>query len=179
MRLLKDNDYKTFERLCGLSQEGVKKTMSLYLKSKYKKVIETPDYICAEGDIPIALVAHMDTVFPIPAREIFYDRSKNVIWSPSGLGADDRAGVFAILQILKQGLRPHVIFTTDEESGALGAMALGNEECPFKDLRYIIELDRRGANDCVFYDCDNPESFPQWYRNHCLLRSAVRFYPPP
>jgi hypothetical protein len=24
-------------------------------------------------------------------------------------------------------------------------------------LKYIIELDRRGSNDCVFYDCENPE----------------------
>lgn len=99
----------------------------------------------------------MDTVFSKPAREVFYDRQKNVIWSPNGLGADDRAGVFAIIQILKKGLRPHVIFTTDEESGAWGATALGKEPCPFEDLRYIIELDRRGADDCVFYDCENPE----------------------
>lgn len=131
--------------------------MSALLKSKYDKVIETPDYVIAEGTIPIALVAHLDTVFPKPAKEVFYDRQKNVIWSPSGLGADDRAGVFAIIQIIKRGYRPHIIFTTEEESGAQGAMALGKEECPFKDLRYMIELDRRGDNDCVFYDCDNPE----------------------
>ena len=99
----------------------------------------------------------MDTVFKRPAREVFYDRQKNVIWSPDGLGADDRAGVFAIIQIIKKGLRPHIIFTTDEESGAWGATALGKEDCPFEDLRYVIELDRRGANDCVFYDCENLE----------------------
>lgn len=157
MRTLKDADYKTFERLCGLSQKGVKKTLSIYLKSKYEKVVETPDYIYAIGNIPIALVAHMDTVFSKPARDVFYDRQKNVIWSPDGLGADDRAGIFAIIQIIKTGLRPHVIFTTDEEVGAAGAIALGKEDCPFEDLRYVIELDRRGSDDCVFYDCENPE----------------------
>jgi hypothetical protein len=155
MRVLKDNDFKTFEQLCALTQKGMKKAMSTFLRSRYKKVIETEDYIVAEGNIPIALAAHMDTVFPRPASEVFYDRVKNVIWSPEGLGADDRAGIFAIVQIIRKGLRPHIILTTDEEKGAFGAIALACEECPFKDLRYIIQLDRRGTDDCVFYDCDN------------------------
>ena len=155
MRLLKENDFRTFEQLCALSQKGMKKTMAHFLRSKYKKVVETEDYIIAEGEIPIALAAHMDTVFPRPANEVFYDKTKNVIWSPQGLGADDRAGIFAIIQIVRKGLRPHIILTTDEEKGAFGAIALGCEDCPFEDLRYIIQLDRRGADDCVFYDCDN------------------------
>lgn len=157
MRLLKDKDFKTFEQLCALTQKGIKKTMATFLRSKYKKVIETEDYVVAEGDIPIALCAHMDTVFPRPASEVFYDRTRNVIWSPQGLGADDRAGIFAIIQILRKGLRPHIILTTDEEKGAYGAIALACGEKPFEDLRYIIQLDRRGADDCVFYDCDNQQ----------------------
>lgn len=132
--------------------------MASYLKTKYKRIIETDDYIVAEGDIPIALVAHLDTVFPKPPQDIFYDRVKNVIWSPDGLGADDRAGVFAIIQILRRGLRPHVILTTDEEMGAVGATTLAmSGPCPLADVRYLIQLDRRGANDCVFYDCDNKD----------------------
>ena len=155
MRLLKDNDLRTFEQLCALSQNAMHKTLNTYLKSKYKRVVSTKEYIYAIGDIPIALVAHMDTVFPRPASEVFYDRNKNVIWSPQGLGADDRAGIFAIIQIIRRGLRPHIIFTTDEEKGCLGADKLGRIKCPFDDLCYIIQLDRRGADDCVFYDCDN------------------------
>jgi hypothetical protein len=157
MKLLKDSDLRTFEQLCSLSQAAMHKTLSTYLKSKYKQVVATKDYIYAVGDIPIALVAHMDTVFKYPADEVFYDRSKNVIWSPSGLGADDRAGIFSIIQIIRRGLKPHIIFTTDEEKGCLGADKLARIKCPFNDLRYIIQLDRRGANDCVFYDCDNPD----------------------
>ena len=157
MKLLKDSDVKTFEQLCGLSQASMAKTLDTYLKSKYKRVVRTKDYIYAIGDIPIALVAHMDTVFTRPASEIFYDRRKNVMWAAEGLGADDRAGIFAIIQIIRKGLRPHIIFTTDEEKGCLGADKLGQIACPFNDLCYVIQLDRRGANDCVFYDCDNEE----------------------
>lgn len=156
MKLLKDNEYRTLEQLCGLTQGSIHATMIKYLKSKYEKVISTKDYTYAIGDIPIALVAHMDTVFKYPANEVFYDRQKNVIFSPQGLGADDRAGVFAIIQIIKRGLRPHIILTTDEEVGARGASKLSAIDCPFEDLRYVIQLDRRGSDDCVFYDCNNP-----------------------
>ena len=157
MRVLRNNELKTFEQLLGLSQTGLKKVMSNFLKTKYSKknIIETKEYIVAKGDIPIALVAHMDTVFDKPPVNIFYDTRKNVMWSPEGLGADDRAGVFAIIQVLRSGLRPHIILTTDEEKGCIGAEALGKTPCPFDELNYIIELDRRGTNDCVFYDCDN------------------------
>lgn len=157
MKVLNEKDYKLFERLVSLSQKEMHKAMSRYLKEKYDKVIITKDYIVAIGDIPIALVAHMDTVFNTPVSNLYYDQRKGVLWSPEGLGADDRAGVFAILKILQDGLRPSVIFTTDEEKGGLGAAALAEDDCPITGLKYMIELDRRGTNDCVFYDCSCPE----------------------
>jgi hypothetical protein len=122
-------------------------------------MVETKEYIFAEGDIPIALVAHMDTVFEndIGDKELFYDKEKNVMFSPQGAGFDDKAGIMAIIQIVRSGLRPHIIFTTDEECGAFGAEALAKLSCPFSDLRYIIQLDRRGSDDCVFYNCWNRE----------------------
>lgn len=156
MHVLSQNDFNLFESLAGLTQESLRKTLSSFLKKKYKKVTITKDYVYAQGDIPIALVAHMDTVFKKPPTEVYYDKQKNVMWSPQGLGADDRAGVFAILKIIQSGLRPAVIFTTDEESGALGAEAMTKayKDAP-QEFKYIIQLDRRGTNDCVFYDCAN------------------------
>ena len=142
------------------SQEELKTSLIVALKEFYKKkkIKSHKLYITAEGTIPVALVAHMDTVFPDHTREkmeIYYDQAKQVLWSPDGLGTDDRAGIWIILQILKSGYRPHIIFTCNEELGGEGALALANKKCPFKDLKYIIELDRMGAEDCVFYDCDN------------------------
>lgn len=157
MRTFKNSEQKTFEQLLVLSQRSLKKVLSTFLKRHYPKVIETKDYIYAEGTIPVALVAHMDTVFKNPPEEIFFDPKHNVMWSPQGLGADDRAGVFGIVQIIRSGLLPHVIFTTDEERGALGAMQLAKLDCPFSDVKYLIQLDRRGSDDCVFYECDNKE----------------------
>ena len=157
MKTFKNSELKTFEQLAMLTQSSLKKVLASFLNKHYSKVVHTNEYIFAEGDIPVALVAHMDTVFKHPPEDIFFDSKKNVLWSPDGLGADDRAGVFAIVQIIRSGLHPHIIFTTDEEVGGKGAMALAKLDCPFNDLKYIIQLDRRGSNDCVFYDCDNQE----------------------
>ena len=52
--------------------------------------------------------------------------------------------------------KPYVLFTEDEEIGCIGALkAVKRLEIP--DIKYIIEIDRRGANDCVFYECGNEE----------------------
>ena len=148
------------EMLVGCTQEKIKAVMSHYLKEKYTNIIETQDYIVAIGDIPIALVAHMDTVFEAEIRArgeqnpLLYDKQKNIMHCVGYGGFDDKAGVFAIIQILQAGLRPHIILTTDEEKGCVGAGALARIPCPFEDCRYLIELDRRGAQDCVFYDMD-------------------------
>ena len=154
MRVLKKDEYSLLERLVSLSQNGMHKVMSTYLKSKYDNVIVDDKYIVAVGNIPIALVAHMDTVFKYPVDNMYYDVKKGVVWSPEGLGADDRAGIFAMIQIIKSGLRPSIILTTDEEIGATGAKALAEKPCPIPGLKYMIQLDRRGTNDCVFYSCD-------------------------
>ena len=159
MRILQEKDYRLFEKLVSLSEKEMVRAMTQLIKSKYDNVIATKDYIIAIGDIPIALVAHMDTVFKFPVSDLYYDQRKGVLWSPEGLGADDRAGIFAIIKILQDGLRPSVILTTGEEDGGVGACAICDKypECPIEGLKYMIQLDRRGTNDCVFYDCYCPE----------------------
>jgi hypothetical protein len=159
MRVLQDKDYRLFEKLVSLNEKQMVQAMTQLIKSKYDNVIATKDYIIAIGDIPIALVAHMDTVFKFPVSDLYYDQKKGVLWSPEGLGADDRAGIFAIIKILQDGLRPSVILTTGEEEGGVGACAICDKfpDCPIPGLKYMIQLDRHGTNDCVFYDCYCPE----------------------
>lgn len=114
------------------------------------------NYLIAEGDIPIALVAHLDTVHAVEPFQFFYDEKEMVMWSPQGLGADDRVGVILILSILSEGYRPHLIFTTGEEHGGIGANKLVKDynEAPF-NIDFMIELDRCGSEDAVFYNCMN------------------------
>ena len=112
LRLFTDKERRTFEQLCSLRENSVIQMMRQYLKSKYDNIIVTPSYLVAIGDIPVGLVAHADTVFKSPPKDFFYDKDKNVMWSPQGLGADDRAGIFAIMKIVSLGQRPHIIITT-------------------------------------------------------------------
>ncbi len=175
MQKLTDNDYKLFKSIVSLKQSSLQKTLEAFLNKKYDTVISRKEYLFAKGDIPIALVAHMDTVFQKPPKDIYYDREMGVIWSPEGGCGDDRAGVFAILKVIQSGLRPSVIFTTDEEVGGLGAEKLINDfpEAPTQ-LNYIIQLDRRGTNDCVFYDCDNPQ-FVQYVESFGFIENYGSF----
>ena len=155
---LKINDRTTLEGLFKLNEKTLLNTMYHFLNKKYDRVKKTEKYVFAIGDIPITLVAHCDTVFSNPPIHIFYDNQKNVMWSPDGLGADDRAGIWVIIKILRMGYRPHIILTAGEESGGIGARALVQAyPKPFAEMKYIIQLDRRGSNDCVFYDCYNDD----------------------
>ena len=154
MKQFSDKEYILYQKILKTSQRGLFNIMKNLLIKYYgeNNIVIHQDFILAYGNIPIALCAHLDTVFPKPPEEIFYDKEKGVIWSPQGAGHDDRAGVFMILKILQKGLRPHIIFTTDEEIGCVGASALAQFKNPFKDnLKYIIQLDRQGIDDCVFY----------------------------
>lgn len=168
-------DYKAFEHICQASQEGLLVGLTKILRKHYpqKQVVNTSKYLYAIGNIPICLMAHLDTVFPKAPTDIFYDPIKSVLWSPEGLGADDRAGVYAIIKILDGGFHPHIIFTTDEEKGGLGADELGKLACPF-NAKYIIELDRRNTNDCVFYDCGN-EDFIKYIQSFGFVKSYGSF----
>lgn len=159
MEKMKPNDRSTLESLFKLKQKSLIGVLSDYLNKKYEKVTKTKDFIFAEGNIPVVLVAHCDTVFTEAPSQIYYDEQKNVMWSPQGLGADDRAGVWAIIKIIRSGFRPHILFTTNEEMGGIGAAKfIKAYPTPIvKDIKYFIELDRRGTNDCVFYECDNPD----------------------
>lgn len=155
--MLKEMEYQFYKALSRTKQEELIKQAAIFLKDSYSagRVVETGDYVYAIGDVPIVLVAHLDTVHISIPSEIYYDREEQVIWSPQGIGADDRAGVYAIFRMVMDGLRPHVLFTTDEEKGGIGAAMAAKELSP--ELDFAIELDRKGALDSVFYECDNPE----------------------
>lgn len=117
-------------------------------------------YACGDAEYPVALVAHLDTVFQDDRDTlILHDQEYDVMFATNGAGFDDRRGVYAICELVKKGYRPSIIFTTGEEAGGIGAQVFIKDfpKAKTKNLKYIIELDRQGYNDCVFYSCDNPE----------------------
>lgn len=119
-------------------------------------------FVYAPGEIPLLLVAHTDTVHRAPPAALYLDSVQEVLWSPNGLGADDRAGVYGVASLLEKGYRPHVLFTDEEETGGAGAREAAQSLCA-PPVRLMVQLDRRGATDAVYYSCDNP-SLRRWVK---------------
>lgn len=164
--------------LSGYKEEKLLNIVASVLEHHYgsKNITKTNDFLLAKGNIPIGLVAHVDTVFSLPPTTFFHDAEEDVLWSPQGLGADDRAGIAAILTLVTRGLKPHIILTTKEEKGGIGAQMLirAYPKFPYGPLKYLIELDRRGSNDCVFYNCEN-EKFSQYVESFGFVMNIGSF----
>lgn len=146
---------KTFNEICKMTQPEVKKYMTEYLESSgYDPKVED-GFVYAEGDIPVLLVAHMDTVHRETCRAIHNVNGK--VYSPQGIGGDDRCGIFMIMNIVKD-TKCSVLLCEDEERGGIGAYKFVNSSYIKEvNVNYIIELDRMGNNDAVFYRCRNQE----------------------
>lgn len=144
-----------FENICRMSQKTLKKHMRKMLEERYDEVIYADGFVFAKGTVPILLVAHMDTVHKELPRIIELNNGK--ISSPQGIGGDDRCGIYMISKIIEKH-HCSVLFTEDEEIGGVGADKFVHHSClNGLEFNYAIELDRRGKNDAVFYECDNPE----------------------
>ena len=146
---------KTFKDICRLNQTALKKYLKCYLTEKKYEVVAEDGFLYAKGDVPVLLVAHLDTVHKNICTEIRELNGR--ISSPQGIGGDDRCGVYIIMQLVRE-LHCSVLFCEDEEIGAKGARKfVQTEHIKNLDVNYMIEFDRRGNNDAVFYSCDNKE----------------------
>lgn len=160
---------KTFEDICKMNQAEVKAYMKSYLIGHKYNVVDEDGFLYAKGTVPVLLIAHMDTVHKVQCKEIKNINGK--LSSPQGIGGDDRCGVYIIANLVKE-LNCSVLLCEDEESGGVGARKFtkakykatdenGNEVeekyIEHLDVNYMVEFDRRGNNDAVFYSCDNKE----------------------
>lgn len=145
-----------FKSILQLDQSELKNYCEEKLKALgYTDIRSNEGYTLALGTIPIVLVAHLDTVHKERPETILYDSEQKMLWSPQGIGGDDRCGVYAILKICEK-LKPCVLFTTDEEMGGQGARKFV-QNIELKNVKFMIEIDRRGNNQAVFYSCGNKE----------------------
>lgn len=150
---------KKFENICKMSQSKLKKYVETELKYTHKDITVGDGFVFAKGAMPVLLVAHMDTVHDHLPNLIVYDFAKDSISCAEGIGGDDRCGIYMILDIIKH-YNCSVLFCEDEESGGIGARKFIETDLAkelVSQFNYAIELDRKGSNDAVFYDCDNDE----------------------
>lgn len=158
-----------FKAICRKSQNELKSYVITKLKKKYDDLYVHKDFVYAKGTVPICLVAHLDTVHT-ELPQVFVEEADKMS-SPQGIGGDDRCGVYAILQIIQKH-NCSVIFCCDEEIGGVGANVFSQSSLAKQaEFQYMIELDRKGKTDAVFYDCDNPKftdfitDFGPWTEN--------------
>ena len=148
---------KEFEKICRMSQKSLKNHLKQKLCAAYSNVIVGDGYIYAQGNFPVLLMAHLDTVHKELPKIIVYDQAQDIVSSPQGIGGDDRAGVYAVMEIIKM-FNCSVLFCEDEEIGGIGANKFSKTDFVNEmNVNYIIEFDRANANDAVFYSCANEE----------------------
>lgn len=149
---------------CNLSQSNLYNIFKTNLELLNYKVYNCEQgencsrYLYAEGDIPICLSAHLDSVFASnPHKNVQVDG--DIITCDSGLGGDDRVCVYMIFQIIKE-LRCNVLLLEDEECGHSGAVhfiASPYRDQFIKNNRFCIDLDLSGSNILTFYETTNKE----------------------
>ena len=149
--------YTMFKKICRMAQPQLKDYLADKLLQTHEDVFVGDGFVYAQGKFPVLLVAHLDTVHKELPNVINYDSNLQAFSSPSGIGADDRCGVYMVLQVI-QHYNCSVLFCEDEEIGGVGAEKfIQTTLAKGLSFNYIIEFDRRGDKDAVFYDCDNPQ----------------------
>lgn len=145
------NKNKLIETLSVPSYSGVENLMSDYIvKTLNEKNI--PNYVDKYGNVYATkgeseyypcVISHIDTVHPI---ETFTVRENNNIltaWdennNQTGIGGDNKAGVFVCLELLEHFDAIKAAFFVSEEVGCLGSY-LSDPEF-FKNVGYAIQFD--------------------------------------
>jgi hypothetical protein len=146
-----------FKQICQMPQKTLKDYLARKLNETHDQIFVEDGFVYAQGEFPVLLVAHLDTVHKTLPKTFKYDVILDALSSPEGIGGDDRCGVYMILQVLKH-YNCSVLFCEDEEIGGIGAQKFVETKLADElEFNYIIEFDRKGSKDAVFYNCDNPE----------------------
>ncbi len=102
------------------------------------------------------IVAHMDTVHnihkfgsihPVIVNETKITGINPVTMRQTGIGGDDKCGIYAALECLNHLDYCKVVFFVDEEIGCVGSYRCDLDL--FSNVRFILQADRRGNSDFV------------------------------
>ena len=140
--------------------------MQAYLERKVRKMGATTVTSDRDGNIYVTkddgsglpyptVIAHMDTVHKVLPSDQFAILSLNGTWiaynpverKATGIGGDDKVGIFIALTALKKFDRIKIAFFVDEEIGCQGSRYA--EMDFFDDSSFVIQCDRKGYGDVV------------------------------
>jgi putative aminopeptidase FrvX len=101
----------------------------------------------------VLLSAHMDTVKGVLADRELIEKNGRISSNKGALGADDRAGIAIILEVLKNINKLgfdgtlKIAFSREEEIGCVGSSKI--DPYFYQDADLAIVVDRRGSRDIV------------------------------
>ena len=154
-------NYNGFKMICQATQENIRRYLVGQMTRAYgeNNIIANDSYIFCDGNCDILLVCHMDTVHKSLPDKIICDKENGMIYAPNGIGGDDRCGIYAALAVLKySNVKPSILFTTDEEIGCVGSKKAAKDLLTHsKGFKYLLEMDRHGDKEVVFYETTNRE----------------------
>ena len=130
-----------------------------YLKS-FGEPDEDGNYLLVIGHNPkVAHVCHYDTVHSEGGIQGVYEDG-GYLYSDSNdcLGADDKTGIFILLQLIQAGTEGVYIVFDNEEVGCIGSSAMAEKlhkalledtDHPLKSVDIMISYDRKGTQDII------------------------------
>jgi len=141
-----------------------------------KPEFEHDDWIYVDNASPIMLVAHIDTVTRNKKLKFRVKRDR-IRARNSVLGADDRAGIYAIMEILDMCKdanipMPSILFTNYEECGLIGVEAFVKAKKMEKNMNIFIELDRKGKDEYVYYFHGMPREVATWVESFGFIKDS-------
>lgn len=96
---------------------------------------------------------HLDTVHRDGGvQDILYDAELQIVYKDDGapLGADDGAGIWLLLQMIKEGIPGLYVFHRAEEVGGQGSSYIAAKTPDLlKGIQRAIAFDRRGTSDII------------------------------
>lgn len=153
-------DKKLLKAICKVQTvTGNTEQMAMFI-FKYLESNQLEYYTDKHGNIYVnsfyenvpCMVAHIDTVHDI-VEDLTVFESED-IWlayntdtmQPTGIGGDDKVGIYITLELLKKH-RIKAAFFVDEEIGCAGSRNADMDF--FKGVNYVLQCDRRGNSDFV------------------------------
>jgi hypothetical protein len=149
-----NNEFETLKKMYLIhSPSKNEKDLSRFVQWELKKMgipfkVDSNHQIYRFNKSPM-ISSHMDQVrYAKPCSKVW--ETKNTIIGDGNLGADDKNGVFLILETLKKFPGLSFIFSCQEEIGQPLLMdLLDNNEDELTDIPYCLVLDRRGKADII------------------------------
>jgi tripeptide aminopeptidase len=116
---------------------------------------------CARAEFYPCVSAHLDTVHEPQPIQVVQEGDR--LWAldkdhrRTGLGGDDKAGIFICLQLIEKIAKIKAAFFVAEEIGCQGSRACNDQF--FDDVGYVMAFDSPGDN-ILTYTCDGTQLFP-------------------